>query len=81
MIENMYFHYFPYFYMFLNQFLKSWVSQPCFLSFSTQNHAESSGNYLEELFFDPKYAKLNQHIQFLNAILRKKRFGPPDNIL
>ena len=32
----------------LGRFLNSLVSKPCFLSFSTQNHAESSGNYLNK---------------------------------
>ena len=40
--------------------LSSLVSKPCFLSFSTQNHAESSGNYIKKYVLDPKRAKLDQ---------------------
>ena len=42
-----------------------------FLSFSTQNHAESSGYYLKKSILDPKRAKLNRNI-FFNALLQKK---------
>ena len=40
------------------------------LSFSTQNHAESSGDYLKKGVWDPKRAKLNEHL-FLNIFLQK----------
>ena len=39
-------------------------SKPCFLSFSTQNHAESSRNYLKNSVSDRKRAKLNQKSYF-----------------
>ena len=35
-------------------------SETCLLSFSTQNYAESSGNYFKKSILDPKHAKLNQ---------------------
>ena len=35
-----------------------------FLSSSTQNHAESSRNYLNNLALDPKRAKLDQNSDF-----------------
>ena len=40
------------------------VSKPCFLSFSTQNHAESYENYLKNLVLDPIHAKLNKNSDF-----------------
>ena len=36
------------------------VSKTCFLSFSTQNHAELIGNYIKNSVLDPKRAILNQ---------------------
>ena len=36
------------------------VSKPCFLSFSTQNHAESFRNFVKNAVWDLKRAKLNQ---------------------
>ena len=32
----------------------------CFLGFSTQNHAESYGNYVKKSFLNPKCAKFNR---------------------
>ena len=36
------------------QFLYFWVSTQCFLSFSTQNHAESYGNYFKNFMLGPE---------------------------
>ena len=55
------------FMFFLNFFcncLWFWVSRPCFLSFSTQSHAESSRNFFKNLVLDPKHAKLDQNSDF-----------------
>ena len=35
-----------------------------FFSFSTQNHAESFGNYIKKSVLDPNLAKLNNHMVF-----------------
>ena len=45
-------------------FLNFWVSKPCSLSFSTQNHAESFGNYINKSVLDPKRAKFHQQLEF-----------------
>ena len=45
------------------------VSKPCFLSFSTQNHAESSGNYLKKSVLDPKCANLMKANFPLNLLM------------
>ena len=39
-----------------------WVSKQCFLSFSTQSHAESYGNYSKKSVWDPKHIKLSENI-------------------
>ena len=41
-----------------NHFL---MSKQCFLDSSTQNHAESSSNFLNKSVWDPKCAKFNQN--------------------
>ena len=46
------------------RFLSFLVSNPCFLDSSTQNHAESSRNYLKKLGLDPKRAKWNPNSEF-----------------
>ena len=38
--------------------------QPCFLSSSTQNHAEPFRNYLKKSALDPNRSKLNQNSDF-----------------
>ena len=38
--------------------------KPCFLSFSTHNHAEPLWNYLKKYLLDPKRAKFNQNSDF-----------------
>ena len=50
----------PFFYQISNLLIK----KPCFLDSSTQNHAESCGNYLKHAVSDPKRAKLNQNSDF-----------------
>ena len=49
---------------FLPKCWSSLVSKSCFFNFSTQNHAESFGNYLKKSALDPKRAKLNQKSEF-----------------
>ena len=44
----------------LGQILRFLVKITCFLSFSSKNHAESSGNFVKNLILNPKRAKLNQ---------------------
>ena len=43
----------------LGRLLGLLVSKMCFLSFSTQSHAESFGNYLKKSVLDLTYAKLS----------------------
>ena len=43
------------------------VSKPCFFSFSTQNHAESSRNFVKNSFLNPKRPKFNQNSDFGHA--------------
>ena len=50
--------------MFFVLILSFLVSKQCFLSFSTQNHAERSRNYLENSVLDPNRAKLHQNSDF-----------------
>ena len=40
------------------------ISKPCFLSFSTQNHAESSRNFVTNSFLNPKRVKFDQKSWF-----------------
>ena len=40
------------------------VSKQCFLSFSTQNHAESSRNFVKNSFLNPKPTKFDQNSDF-----------------
>ena len=40
------------------------VSKLCFLSFSTQDHVESSRNFVKNSVLEPKRAKLNQNSDF-----------------
>ena len=49
---------------FLVLFLGFLVSKPCFLSFSTRNHAESSRNSVKKSALNPKHAKLDQKSWF-----------------
>ena len=48
----------------LGQILRFLVSKPCFFSFSTQSHAESSKKFVENSVLDPKHAKLDQNSDF-----------------
>ena len=50
------------------------VSKPCFLSFSTQSHAESFGNYFKKSVLNWQYAKLNQTIFFTCIHLEQMLF-------
>ena len=49
---------------FFGQILKFWVEKTLFLSFSKQNHAESSRNLIKNSVLHPKCAKLNQRSWF-----------------
>ena len=48
----------------LCQILCFLLEKTCFLSFSKQNHAESSRNFVKNSVLDPKTAKLNQKSWF-----------------
>ena len=58
--KNLYFYIifemFEVFYGICCQFVCYFVSTPCFLSSSTQNYAESPGNYRKKSVVDPKRA-------------------------
>ena len=52
-----------------------YVLKNVFFSFSTQNHTESSGNFLKKPILDPKRAKLNQkfYVNFTESL--RKCYG------
>ena len=49
---------------FLTKYHVLLIKHPCLLDSSTQNHAESFGNYLTNLVLDPKRAKMDQKLDF-----------------
>ena len=57
-------HYFDQKLLYLIKILKLFVKITCFLSFSKQNHAESSRNFVKNLVLDPKRAKFDQKSWF-----------------
>ena len=60
-----------------NEILWFWVSKPCFLSFSTQNHAESFRKYLKKSIWEPKGTKLNQNSDFGHGGTSGGNWGNP----
>ena len=58
------------------------VSKLCFLSFSTQSHAESFGNFVKNSVWDSKQVKLNQkseiwvHMGLARALEEQEGPGP-----
>ena len=48
-----------------------------FLSLSTHNHAESSGNFLKKSVWDPKCAKLDQKFGFWRLVSVSWSWGNP----
>ena len=55
------------------------VSKPCFLSFSTQNHAESLRNYIKKSVLDQNSAKLDQNSDF--GHVRTSQTSPGGQVL